>query len=164
MKQIPKLNYASGSVTALTERKKSHTAVQVCLLVITVLMLLPSPSVTAAFKKKLRNEPGFITKTTHHIQGIISLGSQRHFYLFHLASDLSWMTISRGMLQNPILLLETMQKGLKKKPPQNQQGDSLQICVQLQVKAPPLVITYCSVIPKIFLPSIWSADSEESSI
>lgn len=78
MKQIPKLNYASGSVTVLTERQKSPTVLQVCSLVITILKLLPNPSVTAAFKKSLAMKQ-VLSPRLHTHSGNYLLGQSKKF-------------------------------------------------------------------------------------
>lgn len=85
MKQTSKLDYVSGSVTVWTERQ-NPTAVQVCWLMITIQKVLRYLSVTAAFKKSLAMKQVLSPSLHTTFKEIISLGSQRNFYLFNLAS------------------------------------------------------------------------------
>ena len=146
MQQIPKLNYASGSVTVLTERQKGPTAVQVCSLVITVLKLLPNPSVTAAFKKSLAMKQ-VLSPRLHTTLWELSPWAVKEIFIYFI-----WLWTQAVMIdfqRNAAKFCSSPgnNRRLKKKSGRLFSNTGL-----ATANPPPLVITSWSVIPNFFLP------------
>lgn len=148
MKQIPKLNYASESVTILTERRKSPTAVQVCLLMITILKLLPNPSATAVFKKSLAVKQVLSPRLHTTLRELSSWAVKEIFISF------IWLRTQAVMIDFQRNAAKSYSSPGNKRRRLKKKKKVRETFFKYVFNSPPLAITSWSIIPNFFLPSL----------
>lgn len=111
MKQIPKLIMLQ-EVWLRWQQGRRDSAVQVCLLMITVLKL--PAQVLQQYLNKAQQGNMFYHQDDTPCSGNYLLSQSKKFLSIScgFGSSLKWL-ISRGMLPSPILLLETIEESLK---------------------------------------------------